>query len=75
MKKVCPKCGTVLYEPGVLDEKGEHLGTYPGIHLDHDEKGAFVACRNKDCSEKFRVVDTKNKGVGAYRVLGLVEQE
>lgn len=71
MKKICPKCKSVVYETGPVDEKGEHWGLDREIHFEHDEKGTFISC--KSCGEKYRVIWTGRHKEGPYtfQVLGL----
>lgn len=73
MSKICPKCASVVFKPGPMDEKGEYWGVDRDIHFECDEKGTFISC--KGCGEKYRVIRTGRHKEGPYtfQVLGLLD--
>ena len=74
MKYICPKCGTLQFNSGPLDDKGKVMGVDRDIHFVHREKGPFYECTNKNCSEKFPVFHTSRKGLTSFHIKGLIKE-
>jgi len=73
MKKICPKCKSVVFKTGPVDPKEK----YPGqgvdrdLKFERDEKGEFIRCPG--CGSKYRYIPmgSEKNGPGHYRIEGL----
>lgn len=77
MKKICPKCKSVVYElvAPMGKEKGAPLGINPDYpaHIEEDKEGTFISC--KSCGEKYRAIPMpmKEGDPFPYRIIGLCD--